>query len=108
VAARGEHLKTPNGVIAVADGGTTPKVHDGWMWDLTIPGDHDFYIQAATTDVLVHNCPSAGGGPREWPNLEPWNLGKDEADAVSQGFDKARHPDQGGGPRCAPLSPRWP
>jgi len=34
---KGEHLKTPNGVIAVADGGTTPKVHDGWMWDLTIP-----------------------------------------------------------------------
>jgi len=26
------------------------------MWDLTIPGDHDFYIQAAATGVLVHNC----------------------------------------------------
>ena len=44
--------------IAVADGGTTPKVHDGWMWDLTVPGnnDHDFYIKTAVTAVLVHNC----------------------------------------------------
>jgi hypothetical protein len=25
------------------------------MWDLTIPGNHDFYIQAATTAILVHN-----------------------------------------------------
>jgi hypothetical protein len=42
---RGERLKTPNGTLAVADGGTTPQVHDGWMWDLTVPGnnDHDFY-----------------------------------------------------------------
>jgi hypothetical protein len=27
------------------------------MWDLTVPGPHDFYIQAAATAVLVHNCP---------------------------------------------------
>jgi hypothetical protein len=35
-----------------------PRQHDGWMWDLTIPGnnDHDFYIQAATSVILVHNC----------------------------------------------------
>ena len=26
------------------------------MWDLTIPHNHDFYIQAATTAILVHNC----------------------------------------------------
>jgi len=68
----GEHLKTPDGTIAVADGGTTPKVHDGWMWDLTVPGnnDHDFYVLPAQTDsshhtyhivaghtpVLVHNA----------------------------------------------------
>ena len=69
---KGEHLKTANGVIAVADGGTTPKAHDGWMWDLTVPGnnDHDFYVvptqadsdggyPASTDDeaaVLVHNA----------------------------------------------------
>jgi hypothetical protein len=26
---KGEHLKTANGTVAVADGGTTPKAHDG-------------------------------------------------------------------------------
>jgi hypothetical protein len=71
---KGEHLKTANGVIAVADGGTTPKVHDGWMWDLTIPGnnDHDFYVMpdgktssahnmiASDVSVLVHNASVPG------------------------------------------------
>lgn len=28
------------------------------MWDLTVPGPHDFYVQAAATAVLVHNCPT--------------------------------------------------
>jgi hypothetical protein len=28
------------------------------MWDLTIPGDHDFYIDTTAADILVHNdCP---------------------------------------------------
>jgi hypothetical protein len=67
---KGEHLKTPNGTTAVADGGTTPTVRDGWMWDLTVPGnnDHDFYVSPASGDVaasiLVHNvggvCPTNG------------------------------------------------
>ena len=52
---KGDHLQTADGVTAVADGGITPKQYDGWMWDLTIPGDHDFYIQATTTAILVHN-----------------------------------------------------
>jgi hypothetical protein len=32
-------------------GGAAPKVHDGWMWDLTVPGnnDHDFYVVPAQT-----------------------------------------------------------
>jgi hypothetical protein len=50
-----------------ADGGTSPKVREGWMWDLTVPGnnDHDFYVIPAptlrssrvesTVAVLVHN-----------------------------------------------------
>src|ERR1044071_2061958 len=27
------------------------------MWDLTVPGnnDHDFYVTAGTSDILVHN-----------------------------------------------------
>jgi hypothetical protein len=50
-------------------GGSVPAVRDGWMWDLTVPGnnDHDFYVQpagsvdgeasagASSTAVLVHN-----------------------------------------------------
>jgi hypothetical protein len=61
----GEHLKTPDGTTAVADGGSVPAQHDGWMWDLTVPGnnDHDFYVVVAATAVLVHNCP-AGSIPR--------------------------------------------
>jgi hypothetical protein len=56
--AKGEHLQTPDGTTAVAEGGAAPKVHDGWMWDLTVPGnnDHDFYVQAGSASVLVHNC----------------------------------------------------
>jgi len=59
----------------VVVGGSVPADHDGWMWDLTVPGnnDHDFYVEAAqssesghaytsenaiATSVLVHN---AGG-----------------------------------------------
>ena len=32
------HLKTPDGQVAVVVGGSVPAVHDGWMWDLTVPG----------------------------------------------------------------------
>jgi RHS repeat-associated protein len=53
----GIHLKTPDGQSAVVVGGSVPAVHDGWMWDLTVPGnnDHDFYVAVAATAVLVHN-----------------------------------------------------
>lgn len=63
---KGEHLRTPDRSIATANGGATPKNHDGWMYDLTVQDDHDFYVQpeadvrdqAATPDVapvLAHN-----------------------------------------------------
>jgi len=69
---RGEHLKTPNGATVTVVGGTAPKVRDGWMWDLTVPGndDHDFYVEAATAVVLVHNCaaPRKGGGANDAPS----------------------------------------
>jgi RHS repeat-associated protein len=64
---KGEHLKTADGTVAVADGGTVPAGHDGWMWDLTVPGnnDHDFYVTSSATPILVHNCddpiPGTGG-----------------------------------------------
>ncbi len=48
--------------------GSVPAVHNGWMWDLTVQDDHDFYIEpatvlppshaVATAAVLVHNCGS--------------------------------------------------
>ena len=61
----GTHLRTPDGGdTATVAGGWIPKQRDGWMWDLTIPGnnDHDFYIDTIVGDVLVHNvtCPTAG------------------------------------------------
>ncbi|MBO0830736.1 MAG: hypothetical protein J2P28_00105 [Actinobacteria bacterium] len=43
----GTHLRTPAGGTATALNGWTPRQATGSMWDLTIPGDHDFYIQAA-------------------------------------------------------------
>jgi restriction endonuclease fold toxin 7 of polymorphic toxin system len=63
----GINLKTPDGQSAVVVGGSVPAVHDGWMWDLTVPGnnDHDFYVAVAATAVLVHNiggvCPVQTG-----------------------------------------------
>ena len=74
----GMHLKTPNGQSAVVVGGSVPAVHEGWMWDLTVPGnnDHDFYVLAVqasghphvlsaiaeSASILVHNdsCPTIG------------------------------------------------
>jgi hypothetical protein len=34
----GENLRSPDGGSAVVVGGSTPADHDGWMWDLTVPG----------------------------------------------------------------------
>lgn len=58
----GTRLRTSNGAAATVVGGRDPKAGTGWMWDLTIPGDHDFYIKAASAAVLVHNCPIVGEG----------------------------------------------
>jgi Pretoxin HINT domain len=52
----GTHLTTPDRGTVTVTGGHNPKNRTGWMWDLTIPTDHDFYIVARTTPVLVHNC----------------------------------------------------
>jgi len=61
---KNERLKAPNGATVTVAGGTVPKQRDGWMWDLTVPGnnDHDFYVAVATTAVLVHNCPTSDSG----------------------------------------------
>jgi RHS repeat-associated protein len=62
----GTHLRTPRGrSVAVIDG-RYPRTRSGWMWDLTIAGDHDFYVGTIATPVLVHNCPEPSG-----PDSEP-------------------------------------
>jgi Pretoxin HINT domain len=61
----GTHLRTPSGGYATVLGGWTPRQHSGWMWDLAIPGDHDFYIDTATAAVLVHNCSINEGEPQQ-------------------------------------------
>jgi RHS repeat-associated protein len=58
----GDHLRTPSGGSATVAGGHIPEQTAGWMWDLTIPGDHDFYIDTAATTILAHNCPAGPGG----------------------------------------------
>jgi hypothetical protein len=93
---RGEHLKTANGTTAVADGGTTPKVHDGWMWDLTVPGnnDHDFYVlagQSRDAPVLVHNANGPGCGdplPTQTTNNNPLTPSQSQDLAQYLGFRK--------------------
>ena len=47
----GHHL------LAHPGGNNAAKVHDGWMWDLTVPGnnDYDFYVIAGAASTLVHN-----------------------------------------------------
>lgn len=47
------------------------------MWDLTIPGDHDFYIATTAADVLVHNC----------GDLE--SMSRSGSDANRNGFTRA-------------------
>jgi hypothetical protein len=46
----GGQIRTAGGQAATADGGTISATTDGWMWDLTIPGnnDHDFYVLPST------------------------------------------------------------
>jgi hypothetical protein len=89
----GTRLRTPAGATATTRGGHDPAVTTGWMWDLNIPGgnDHDFYIHAADTAILVHNCgeggdPAGNGGLGEVQNVEanewprrcgiPWRSGR--------------------------------
>jgi hypothetical protein len=95
---KGELLKTTNGTTTAAtDGGATPKVHEGWMWDLTIPGnnDHDFYVAAygpvSTTFVLAHNdgcLPGVGDFPRKVVNSNMGHI--DEERAARAGFETAQ------------------
>jgi len=85
----GMHLKTPDGQSAVVVGGSVPAVHDGWMWDLTVPGndDHDFYVTAGATAVLVHNideqCTLFDDGPYRAPVRATLKIGDDSFSGTS-------------------------
>jgi RHS repeat-associated protein len=52
----GAELRTPGGSTATIVGGLTSRAASGWMWDLTVTTDHDFYIDTTAATVLVHNC----------------------------------------------------
>ena len=54
----GTHLHTPSGRSATVVGGYTPRVATGWMWDLTVTANHDFYVQVVRATILVHNVES--------------------------------------------------
>jgi hypothetical protein len=58
----GNHLRSNDHVTASVLGGKVPADASGWMWDLTVTSDHDFYIDTVVGSVLVHNCPIPGEG----------------------------------------------
>jgi hypothetical protein len=100
----GEHLLTANGTVAIADGGTIPKQHDCWMWDLTVPGnnDHDFYVLAVgasvrtyhglagATPILVHNTGPDCGVPVGGKNGDA--LGGEDFHGSDYSLDDGRGP----------------
>jgi large repetitive protein len=79
----GTHLRTPSSGTATALGGYAPKDRSGWMWDLTIPGNHDFYIQAATTAILVHNDTPCEAASRDALGRFTSGAGGDSAEAAA-------------------------
>jgi hypothetical protein len=74
----GDQLLTANGTTATVIGGTTPANKTGWMWDLTISNDHDFYVVAGDTPVLVHNCTTPPGVRAQFNKMRP-GVWKNEA-----------------------------
>ncbi|GIH22787.1 hypothetical protein Aph01nite_10970 [Acrocarpospora phusangensis] len=57
----GDTLRTPAGarlaVVGLHERDTRTRVHN-----LTIDGVHTYHVAAGEADLLVHNCPSGGGG----------------------------------------------
>jgi hypothetical protein len=68
---RGDQLTTDDGSIVTVVAGDTPAKTTGDMWDLTVPGDHDFYVVAGDTPVLVHNAGGPDCGINWSPNSRP-------------------------------------
>jgi RHS repeat-associated protein len=57
----GTFLSTASSGPAVVSMGHNALTRSGWMWDLTVTPDHDFYVAAASATVLVHNSDCQGG-----------------------------------------------
>jgi hypothetical protein len=83
----GSHLRPPAGGTVTVTGGYTPRDTTGWMWDLTITTDHDFYIQTAGSAILAHNCPTAGGSSAE----EAGDVSPTVGELRSAGLSDAHH-----------------
>lgn len=69
---RGDRLGAPSGRTRVtAVGGYTPANHDGWMWDLSVPGgnDHNFYIDTIAAPILVHSCDIGHADIHQFPGI---------------------------------------
>jgi RHS repeat-associated protein len=49
-------LRMPDGREVALVSAAAPMLTNGFMWDLTVDIDHDFYVAAGTESVLVHNC----------------------------------------------------
>jgi hypothetical protein len=88
--AAGDLLRTSGRAKVSVVSGYVPASATGWMWDLTVASDHDFYIDVATTNtaVLVHNCTSPnqmqqqvrnGQAPRGIDRVDTANPGTDDA-----------------------------
>ena len=115
---KNEHLKAPNGAAVTVVGGTVPKQHDGWMWDLTVPGnnDHDFYVLPSAHDnhptqrsfagdvpVLVHNV-----GCDEWAAKEVSKNGGDVKSFTGpMGEDRPLGPYRPEGPGTPEVDEAW-
>ncbi len=65
----GDHLRVAGGSAALVLGGQAPADIAGFMWDLTVTGDHDFYVSAADASVLVHNCPAWEKPTPKWKKV---------------------------------------
>lgn len=72
--------------------GYTPKQSTGLMWDLTIQGDHDFYVDTSAAAVLVHNT---GPAASQVPNLT--GMTQTQADKIlsEHGFELVYMPKSG-------------
>jgi hypothetical protein len=68
---KGDRLTTNDGSDVTVVDGVTPANAGGDMWDLTVPGDHDFYVEAGDTAVLVHNDNGPKPGDATCPIILP-------------------------------------